>query len=78
VLPLRQAVALSCSSLVPHTTFLLNSYASCGKFGFANTCKSHHGRQKEKKWSVDEVNEPSGRWKTGKEDEKGNIYTIQS
>lgn len=68
------------SSLVPHTTsLLLNSYASCGKFGFANTCKSHHGRKKEKKWSVDEVNEPSGRWKTKKEIKiQEKIYTIQS
>lgn len=37
----------SSSIFLPHSTLLLlNSYASCGKFGFANTCKSHHGRKK--------------------------------
>jgi hypothetical protein len=59
----------------PRSPFhLLNSYASCGKFGFANTCKSHQGKQKEKKWSVDEVDEVRGRCKTKKE----NKYVIQS
>lgn len=67
----------SSSLFLPHSTLLLlNSYASCGKFGFANTCKSHHGRKKKgsallMKW-INQVEE--GRRRNTIKKRKENIY----